>query len=417
MKVLHINHSDIGGGASIGAYRIHRGLRELGIDSRLLVRESLLGESETTVLRQKWYDKELVRWGKRLGFKCVAPITPLKVLNTGLYRDSDVVHVHNLHSGFFNLNFLTRCTKPIVWTLHDMWPMTGDCIYSNACPCWDDRPNTAYNGQCIGDCQCKRDHAAHANREREIKKRIYAKSSLTVACTSRWLVEHAESSILRHKPIVHIPYGIDTSLYQPLDKAQCRSVLRLPQGSKIILNVSEALNDPRKGVDLLAAALTSLPANAKRNLTLVTMGRIAGSPLAAIDGIKSVHLGYVASDLLKTIVYSAADVFVMPTRADTFGLVLQESMACGTPSVAFRVGGVTDPVRHEETGLLAEPEDAGSLSIEINRLLTDDELRIRLGDRCRSVCVAEYDRLVVSEQYLSLYNSLVGERHNRANTA
>jgi glycosyltransferase involved in cell wall biosynthesis len=407
MKVLHINHSDIGGGASIGAYRFHRGLIDLGVDSRLLVKEALISDPLTTVLPRMWCDKELVKWGKRLGFKCIAPQAPFKVLDMPVYRQADIVHVHNLHSGFFNLNFFLRCNKPIVWTIHDMWPFTGDCIYCNSCNCWDDSPGSPYRGKCVADCQCIRDNARHAPRERSIKKRIYDRSNITVACPSNWLVQHVSKSILGGKAIHHIPYGINTNAYAPLDKATCRDLLGIPRQKKVMLNVAEALGDRRKGADLMASALANLPPYLKAQSVLVTMGRTAGSLISSIEGLETRHLGYVGDDRLKTIVYSASDLFVMPTRADTFGIVLQESMACRTPVVAFRVGGVTDPVRHNETGLLAEPENAEDLSAKIVQMLTQDDERSRMAARGRDICVREYDYLVVAQQYLDVYDGLL----------
>jgi len=137
---------------------------------------------------------------------------------------------------------------------------------------------------------------------------------------------------------------------------------------------AEMLTDPRKGGDLLLQALQNLPDALKRELMLLTVGT-GGETISEVLSIPMTNLGYVSDGHLMAVAYSAADLFIFPTRADIFGLMLQESMACGTPMVSFKTGGVPDLVRPGLTGYLAAPEDGQDLSKGITQLLEDDLLR------------------------------------------
>jgi len=155
-------------------------------------------------------------------------------------------------------------------------------------------------------------------------------------------------------PIHHIPYGLDTKTYQPLDSEQCRSLLEIPTGKKVLMFAAEKLNDPRKGGDLILKVLQSLPESLKAETVLLLGG--SGEAIAEITGFQTLNLGYLNHARLMAIAYSAADLFFFQVEG-IICHILQESMACGTPMVSFKVGGVPDLVRPGITGYLAEPEN------------------------------------------------------------
>ena len=207
-------------------------------------------------------------------------------------------------------------------------------------------------------------------------------------------------------PIHHIPYGIDTEAYQPLDPEQSRERLGIPLHKKVLMFGAARLTDPRKGGDLLLKALSSLPASLKAETVLLIIGN-DGEAIAEAAGIASLNLGYVSSDRLKSIAYSAADLFIFPTRADNLPLVLQESMACGTPMVSFKVGGVPDLVRPGITGYLATPEDVFDFCNGIVELLEDQNLRSRMSQQCRAIALDEYPLQLQAKRYVKLYRQIL----------
>ena len=174
-------------------------------------------------------------------------------------------------------------------------------------------------------------------------------------------------------------------------------------GKKVIMFVAAQLSEPRKGGDLLLKALQSLPESLKADTLLLTLGVHRSDTFAEAVGIQTLNLGYVDNDRLKAIAYSAADLFVSPTRAEIFGLVFLESMACGTPMVAFRVGGVPDPVRPGITGYLAEPENAKDLSVGIVQFLEDESLRNYMSEQCRAIALKEYSLELHAQRHIALY--------------
>lgn len=207
-------------------------------------------------------------------------------------------------------------------------------------------------------------------------------------------------------PIYHIPNGIDTSAYQPLDSNLCRQLLDIPVTKKVIMFGAESITLVRKGGDLLLKALTSLPKSLQAELLLLTIGE-GGEAIAQTAGISTLNLGYVSSDRLKSVAYSAADLFVFPTRADNLPLMLQESMACGTPMVSFKIGGVPDLVRPGITGAIAEPENPQDFSEKIVQLLEDVNLREKMSQNCRAIAVQEYSLDLQGKRYLELYQQLL----------
>lgn len=122
-------------------------------------------------------------------------------------------------------------------------------------------------------------------------------------------------------------------------------------------------------------------------------------------GIPVLSLGYIGGDRLKSIAFSAADLFIFPTRADNLPLTLQESMACGTPMVSFNIGGVPDLVRPGVTGYLAKPEDADDLAAGILSLMEDDRLRETMSQQCRAIALQEYSLELQALRYIQLYQN------------
>lgn len=405
MNVLHINQSDIAGGAAIAGFRLHQGLLARGVDSRLLV-GTVQTESDRVALvpRKPRLERQLNRLTYRLGLNYLNIVGSFDIPRHPFYRAADVVNFNNLHNGYFNYLTLPQLTaKPAVYTLHDMWSFTGHCAYSYDCNGWQTRCGRCPYPETIP-------YIARDNTRIEwhLKQWVYRHSRLTIVAPSRWLVEQAQQSMLNRFPIHHIPYGIDTTVYQPLDPARCRQQLGIPADRTVLMFGAASLSDPRKGGDLLVKALQQLPPSYKDRIQLVTMGG-SSDGFADTLGMPIVNLGYITGDAEKAIAYSAADLFLFPTRADNLPLVLQESMACGTPMVSFKVGGVPDLVRPGETGYLAMPEDTADFCQGIVQLLDQPQHLNAMRHHCRRIAVEEYAIAQQVERYCQLYQSLLAQ--------
>jgi glycosyltransferase involved in cell wall biosynthesis len=221
-------------------------------------------------------------------------------------------------------------------------------------------------------------------------------------------MEQAKQSMLCRFPVHHIPYGIDTKVYQPLDPKQCRSLLGIPLEKKVLMFGAQKLTDARKGGSLLLETLQNLPPSLKAETILLILGD-GGETMSEKVEMQTLNLGYVSGDRLKAVAYSAADLFIFPTRADNLPLVLQESLACGTPIVSVKVGGVLDLVRPNITGYLATPADAKDFCDGIVKLLQDHDLRNKMGEQCRAIALEEYSLEIQAQRYIQLYHQILQE--------
>lgn len=404
MNVLHINQSDIAGGAAIAGYRLHQGLLHQGVGSKLLVGQVQTDDPNVSLSPRRYrLENQLRRLTSYLSFNHLNYIGSFGIPDHSFFQQADLLNLHNLHVAGFSYLAISKLTqqKPAIFTLHDMWSFTGHCAYSYDCTRWQ-----------IGCGHCPyletypaihRDVTAW---EWKLKDWVYSHSNLTIVAPSQWLTQQAKASMLGRFPVHHIPYGLDTNAYLPLDRELCQTILGIPPKKKVLLFSAVNLNEGRKGGDLLLQALQALPSSLKQDCVLLTLGRRTMKLESEID-IPAIHLGFVSSDRLKSIAYSAADLFVLPTRADNLPLVLQESMACGTPMVSFKVGGVPDLVRPGITGYLAEPGNSQDLCDGIVKLLEDERLRASMSHNCREIAVREYPLELQAKRYIALYEKVL----------
>ncbi|WAS06310.1 glycosyltransferase family 4 protein [Gloeomargaritales cyanobacterium VI4D9] len=401
MKVLHINQSDLGGGAGIASYRLHQGLLSQGIDSKLLVGIPQTDDPRVARVPRRNYPLTglLKNITDELGLNYVSHLATWKIPSHKFYQEADILNLHNLHSGYFNYLFLPYLTqnKPAIYILHDMWAFTGHCANSFDCNRWQ---------KGCGQCPYPDSYPAikrdNTELEWKLKKWIYEQLKLIIVTPSQWLMNQVKLSILNRFVIHWIPHGIDIKLYIPLDKQECRRCLQIEQYRYILMTSALNLKDPIKGMDLLIKALNTLPKSMQKEIILLTMGD-GDKPLKSQLDCDVLSLGYINLDQLKVMIFSAADLFIFPTRGDIFGLVAQEAMACGTPTVAFDVCGVPDLVRPGITGLLAEPENPQDLAHKIEQLLIDGETRQKMSQNCREIAVKEYDLTLQAQRYVQLY--------------
>jgi glycosyltransferase involved in cell wall biosynthesis len=406
MKILQINFSDFanGGGGAIAMYRLYLGLKKANIDCKILsgVKTLEILDSQS-IVRSSKLEYLIKLLTSRLGLNDIHCVSSFRISNNNFFINSDILNFHVIHSGFFSYLALPELTKnkPAIFTLHDMWSFTGHCAYSYDCDRWQHGC-----GKCPYPDIYPPIKLDNTYLEWKLKDWVYSKSNLTIVTISKWLTEQVKKSMLNRFNIHYIPNGIDTEAYKPLNKEECRHILGISWNQKILMFGAVSLKDERKGSDLLIKSLQQLPSSLKSDILLLTLGE-GGEKIAEMVGIKTLNLGYVSSDHLKSIAFSASDLFVFPTRADNLPLVLQESMACGTPMVSFDIGGVPDLVRHNITGYLAKPEDIQDFSNGIVQLLEDDQLRQNMSKNCRAIAISEYSLELQAKRYIELYEQVL----------
>jgi glycosyltransferase involved in cell wall biosynthesis len=417
MRVVNLASFDTGG-AAIAAHRLHRGLRGLGIDSRMVVANKSSLDETVQVAAHRWKMGERLR--RRIRSKIISRdfaryritrsahfenFSDDRAPEPNLFLDAlPKADLYNLHwvAGFLDYrSFFARVPRgvPLVWTLHDMNPFTGGCHYTAGCDRF-----AAGCGACpaLGSTDNVDLSAAILRRKRTAYSRLQPEKVRLVA-PSRWLSREASrSALFRRFEITTIPYGLDTEVFRPRQRAIARAVFGIPQEKRIVMFSAQSLASHRKGLDLLIAALDGI--NRDGAIGVVSVGN--GSLFDAIDE-NHFPLGELNSERLLSFAYSTADVFVSPSREDNLPNVLLEAMACGTPTVAFEVGGIPDIVRSGATGLLAKAEDVRSLRHAIMVILSNDEKREALSRESRRIALQEYRLGLQAERYRDVYRQLL----------
>jgi glycosyltransferase involved in cell wall biosynthesis len=406
-RILHLWKSDsvaAGGGGAGSMYRLHLSLRRAGYDSRILCELKTTDSPYVEIKRESTrFESLLKRFASRIGLNDIHRVSSWNLLKLPVCSEADILNFHGMHSDFFSYLALPRITaaKSTVITMRDMWCLTGHCAIFLDCNRWK-------NG--CGHCPGLRNHPAvrrDATRwEWRMKKWAYEHSRLTIVALSNWVADQARQGLLARFPVHVIPNGVDSKALVPLDQEKCRHTLGIPPNKKVIMIAATSLNSLAKGGDLALRALKSLTPTLKSEIVLLTMGRRGDQLTKALD-IESLHLGFVENVRLKAMAFSAADLFLFPSRAEAFGQVIIESFACGTPVVSHCIGPIPEIIRHHETGFLAAAENAEEMSQGITMLLEDDDLRERMSKNCRTTAVQEYSLEIEAQRYAALYQNLL----------
>ncbi len=307
--------------------------------------------------------------------------------------DAEVLHLHWVQGEMLSIAEIGRLRKPAVWTLHDMWAFCGAEHYTE-----EFRWREGYRkGNRPGY-----ESGIDLNRWTWERKRKHWQQPMHIVTPSHWLAKCVrESALMRDWPVSVIPNPIDTERWQPLEQALARELLGLPKDVPLLLfGAIGGGQDPRKGFDLLQAALHHQRGEIPE-LQLVVFGQLRPKDPPDL-GFPIHYTGYLHDDLSLRALYSAADAFVLPSRQDNLPNTGVESLACGTPVVAFDTCGLPDIVTHKETGYLARAFDAVDLARGIQWVL-EHPSKERLRDHARAVAVAEFSYPTVAAQYRATY--------------
>lgn len=400
-NILHINTAANKGGAAKVAYNfLCQSLNNKDFNSSLLASTNY-GKPSEHIEELKPNNiklhKLLHRQSKKQGFLDFYNLESFKIPKYNTFKDSDLIHLHNLHGAYFSPFVLPCLTslKPTVWTLHDEQAFTGHCAYSFDCKKWQ-----AGCGNCPDLNFYPKIKKDTTDFLLQTKKKIYDFSDFTVACPSHWLANRSQQSILGGKDIRVIYNGIDEKVFTPTAKPYARKLLNLPIDKKILLfSASGSINNPQKGGKYILETYKKLKNN--KDYLFVNLGA---------DKTKTkqnwIDVPYINDEKQLALYYSAADLFIYPSQAEVFGLVIAEAMACETPVIAFNNSAIPELVNHMETGYLAENKNVGDFINGVKTLLEDENLNKRAGISGREVVIEKFtlDRMI--DQYIQLYQEV-----------
>lgn len=381
MNVLHFSTSDLEGGSARSAWRVHTGLKKLGVCSRMLVGNKLSDgpdvASVASLGRATRLDTRCNIALQKLGLQYLYVPSSGALASHAWVREADIIQLFNTHGGYFSLGLLRRLGRriPIVWRLSDLWPMTGHCAYPGSCERW-----LKGCGSCPDLDTYPPIGIDTTNMLWRNKRRLYRDCDITVVAPSSWTEDAAKRSPLFAGRNVHrVPNGIDQAVFRPQEQGAARARFGMDDRRKAILfSAHIAFDNPRKGSDLLAAALHHL--GPRSDVFLLVAGREAERWRGTVP-IDVVPLGYIERDEELADAYAAADVVAVPSSVENLPNTVLEAMACGRPVVAVDAGGMRDAVGNNDTGMLCRPGNAEAFAAALRHVLDDESFCLFAGQR------------------------------------
>ena len=414
MRILIVNTSEKNGGAAVAANRLMEALNSNGEDAKMLVRDKQTDDKRVVALRRSrlhWWQFLWERWCIFLHLHLSRQrLFELDIANTGTdittlpeFKAADIIHLSWINQAMLSLADIKKIVnsgKPVVWTMHDIWPATAICHYARGCKQFH---TACHHCPLLPRGGGNNDLSARVWRKKTAV--LQDKSILFVAC-SKWLEGQAkQSALLKNQIVTSIPNPIDTRIFCKQDKKQARRAFGLPENKQLILFVSQRVTDERKGVNYFIEALQQLvtehPAM-KQNTGVVILGGHSAEVAARLP-IPAYALGYVSDAQKIALVYNSADLFVLPSLEDNLPNTIMEAMACGIPCVGYRVGGIPEEIDHLENGYVAAYKDVNDLARGIYWVLNEAEYDV-LSTQAIEKVISCYSQKAVSLRYIEVYN-------------
>ena len=408
----------------MAAHRLMNALNNHGVKATMLVDDRTgEGTSNLTVVslkgrwRQQWHflwERLVIFFHLHLSRK---HLFELDIANAGTditrlreFREADVIHLHWVNQGMLSLDGIRkilRSGKPVVWTMHDMWPATSICHLTLGC----EHFKTACH-------HCKYlPGKGHTNDLSALvwhrKQAVLNGQSATFVACSRWLEGEArQSALLADQKIMSIPNPIDTYIYKVGDKAEARQRLELPQDKQIILFVSQRVTNRNKGMEYLVEACRILAEKYPDMQNRTAIAILGGHAEEVSDQLpfKTYPLGYVSDERRIVDVYNAADVFVLPSLSENLPNTIMEAMACGVPCVGFKVGGIPEEIDHQKNGYVAAYCDAVDLSRGLHWVLAEADYDA-LSKAAVTKVKRSYSQQSVALRYTEVYSEAIAQKH------
>ena len=406
MKNLQVSDNDLFGNRFNG-HDLHLYLRDNGIESNQIVWQKRSKDPFTFEIARNIENRYSINSESNSIQKTFSTHASLYPFSYSLFFDSlfletDIVHYHLIHNYFFNISHLPMLTKlkPTVWSLHDPWAVTGHCIHFFACDKWKygcgDCPN-------MGSDFVLQNDATALNWE--MKKQIYSMCKLDIVVVSKWMYEVAKASpLINHFDIHLIPLGINKEHFYPINKAEAKKFFKIPANNKVL--AFRATTDKLKGLQSIKEALNGLDLE---NVSILTNDHVG-----LLDEYKNrfqiIDMGWIHDFNEMRNFYSAADLFLMPSMAETFGLSAVESMACGTPVIGFSGTALADTIGAPVSGVIVPAGSHEALCSTIKALLQDDERRAKLSSSAIELIRDRHGITSYISSMTDLYHEVIKKR-------
>lgn len=418
MRVLLVNTSERTGGAAVAANRLMKALINNGVKAKLLVREkesstlTVVSLPKSPMLRWRFLWERLVvffhlHFQRKHLFEIDLANTGTDITSLPEFQEADIIHLHWINQGMLSLSDIRkilRSGKPVVWTMHDIWPATAICHLTLGC-----RNFMTYCHHCRLLPGKGSSHDLSSKVWERKQAMIDGENIYYVAC-SKWLESEAKrSKLLDGQKITSIPNPIDLHIYNRGVKTEARQRLGLPLDKKLILFASQRVTNENKGMGYLIEACRRL-----QDLSQVAVLILGGHAEEVVEQLplEAFPLGYINDEHRIVDIYNATDVFVLPSLSENLPNTIMEAMACGVPCVGFRVGGIPEEIDHKKNGYVAEYRSSEDLARGIRWILTEADYQA-LSDNAVHKVVQNYSQHSVAMKYLDVYHQAMAFKHYR----
>ena len=409
MKVLHVNYYDLKGGAAIGVNRLHNALLDKGLESKILVSEKtsndekIIGPVSTLEQLKNQARISLARFVKRNLMKTSNKETfSFNYLNTNILDkinnfDSDLVHLHWIGNEMVSISQLKKIKKPIVWTFWDMWPICGAEHHSS-----DNRHIEGYNN----NNRPENESGLDLNKIVWNNKKKNLNFDFIITTPSQWFFEIVKKSFLfKDKEIHHIPLNIDCSIWRKRDKNLAKEIFDIDTKKKVLLFGSATSTDDRKGFDFLIKLFKEKKLN---NYQLLIFGEKPKN-LKKLE-VDYKYLGRIKDSHTLTLLYSLADILLMPSKIELFGQIGMEANACGTPAIIFENTGASDYIKHKFNGYISKYLDVEDFKQGIDYIINDENNYETISQNCQKYIKDNFNNESISSKFIEIYKKLIKKK-------
>lgn len=417
MRIVILNTFERTGGAAVAASRLREALRADGEEVTMVVRDKqsdceqvigVNGSSRQRLLHKLHFIGERLviflhnRCSRNDLFAVSLANTGCKLSQLPALQQADIIHLHWINQGFLSLDEIKaigELGKPMVWTMHDMWPCTGICHHAREC-------NGYYTECAVCPFTASPTLAAHTLAK---KKNIWEKLNVTFVTCSNWLQERTSHSVLMSdKAVLSIPNPIDTHKFAPLDQTACRAHFGLPTEKTLLLFGAVKASDKRKGIDYMKAAvqiLVDTHPQWKEQLELAIFGK-SEVEMQALFPVKVHQIPYITCEQEMIQLYNTADLYVTSSLEENLPNTIMEAMSCGVPCAGFKIGGIPEMIDHLENGYVATYKSANDLAEGIHQLLQHADFA-QIKQNARDKVIRSYSFASVAKSYKELYTQLL----------
>lgn len=419
LKVVHLNTYDGNGGAGRACLRLNLALNSTQeVHSEVVVYykfgKNPVVKTFTNTLLKRSYAAATIIAERVLAKRYLKPVKipfsftwfGISVVDYPAVLAADIIHLHWVNHSFLNpkhLAELAKLNKPIVWTFHDSNAFTGGCHVRYTC--------NHFENQC-GNCpvlvDANPDDISHKIWQQ--KNSAYQQLGFQIIAPSSWMKNSVlRSSLMKGRQIDVVPNTLETNIFQPQNQQEAREKLGLPKDKFIFLTgFMPSKKDSHKGAAYLLESLQLLAdkrSMATENIELVVFGNRNTEDLPLFP-FKTTFLGTIGEDEKLAACFAAADAFLIPSLEDNLPYTVMESLACGTPVIAFKTGGIPDMVQHEHNGFLAEYRSSESFCTGMEWLI-NYPVKEALRKNARETTMQKFSEKVVAQKHIELYTSLL----------